>query len=163
MYLSTGFLKMTSWLLAAALVVQPMAGFSCGCIEARRDGAKQPAKRRCCCCCSHAQHACRCCCCGMVAGGKKSRSPQRACCQRGPNHERPLPGVGICRCGLVPPAAPATPPERTPSNDLAAPVLYACGGTIDSPLLHRHEVDFGVPAAFVSASEHCIALCKLLC
>ena len=81
-----GFPKTISWLLAAALVVQPMSGFSCGCSATGADVARRPAKQRCCCCC------------GSVDRGEMSNRPQRTCCQHRPDRDTSAPRACACHC-----------------------------------------------------------------
>ena len=142
MYLSRGFPKTISWLLAAAIAVQPVSGFSCGCNAARADAAKRPARQRCCCGC----------CCGLAHRGEMSNTPHR---------DHALIGRCTCHCGSGAPATPqSTPAQRTHSDDLAAPVLYAYAVTIDSPTVHQGDWAFSLLTHWASASEHCIALCQ---
>ena len=161
MYLSMGVTKVFSWLLAAAMVVQPMSGFSCGCGGASTDSGSQSARQGCRCCCSGSGQQCSCCC-GSAHHDEMVSKPQRTCCQdRADQDNAPL-GVSTCECGSGAPAAPqSVPAERSNTDDLAASTLYACAATVDVPAFHR-DGRANFPTEFASASEHCIALCRLL-
>ena len=162
MYLSTSFPKMLSWLLAAAIAVQPVSGFSCGCGGASADSGSRPARQGCCCCCSGSGQQCGCCC-GSAHHDEMVSKPQRTCCQdRADQDSAPL-GVSTCKCGSGAPAAPQSiPAQRSHTDDLATSVLYACAVTVDLPALHQDGRASNLPTEFASASEHCIALCRLL-
>jgi hypothetical protein len=159
---ATRFTKTISWLLAAALVVQPVSGFSCGCSPAGANAATQSVKHRCC-CRSSADRAQGCYCCRSAEGGKMSNAPRETCCSRQPARDNPASSAAACRCGSgVPVAPPATPAERTQSEDLMAPVLCACLATMDAPTVHQRDWAFSRATDWASASEHCIALGRLL-
>ena len=55
----------------------------------------------------------------------------------------------------------STPAQRTPSDDLAAPALHAYAVALDSPTVHEGDGAFSLLTHWASASEHCIALCRL--
>ncbi len=160
MYLSMGFPKTISWLLAAAIAIQPVSGFSCGCSGASADSGSQPLRRTCCC----GGSAQRCGCCGGSACHNKVVSrPQRTCCQQSPNRENAPPSASVCRCGSGAPAAPqSVPAQRSHTDDLATSALYACAVTVDVPALHQDGRAGNLPTEFASASELCVALCRLL-
>lgn len=160
MYLSTGFPKMISWLLAAAIAVQPVSGFSCGCGGASAESGSRPARQGCSCCGS----AQRCGCCGGSACHSKVVSkPQRTCCQHRADQDNAPSDVSTCKCGSGAPASPqSVPAERSNTDDLAASTLYACAVTVDVLAVHQNGWGCNLSTEFASASEHCIALCRLL-
>jgi hypothetical protein len=162
MYSSMGSPRMLSWLLAAAIAVQPVSGFSCGCGGVSGDSGTRPTRQRCCCCCSGSVQPC--CCCGSSHHGKMVSKPQRTCCQRRADRDRDNApsGVSACKCGSGAPAAPqSVPAERSHTDDLATSVLCAHVVTVDVPVGQQAGWAGNLPTEFASASEHCIALCRL--
>jgi hypothetical protein len=160
MYFSMGLPKVFSWLLAAAIAVQPMSGFSCGCGGASADAGAQPAKQGRC-CCGSAQRSC--CCYYSVRKDKTVSKPQRTCCQQSPKRENAPLGASVCRCGSGTPIAPqSTPAQRSLTDDLATSAVCACAATVDVPAIHQNGWDCNLSTDFASASERCIALCRLL-
>jgi hypothetical protein len=146
--------------LAAAIAVQPVPGFSCGCGPSSADSGTRPASRRCCCCSGSAQ---RCCCCGAARHGETGSKPQRTCCRQRADRDQAPAGVSTCNCGSGAPAAPpSVPAERSHPDDLAASALCAYVVTADVPAVRQQGWAIHLPAEFASASEHCIALCRLL-
>jgi hypothetical protein len=53
------------------------------------------------------------------------------------------------------------PAERAQSDDLAASALHACAVTVDALAIHQDGWAVHSPAEFVSASDRCVALCRL--
>lgn len=162
MYSRMGVPEMLSWLLAAAMVVQPVSGFSCGCGGAGTDSGTRSARHGCCCCCSGAGQ--RCGCCGGSAQHRKVVSkPQGSCCQHRADRDSAPTGVSTCKCGSGAPAAPqSVPAERSNTDDLAVSMLCACVATVDVSAIRQDGRAGNLPTEFASASEHCIALCRLL-
>lgn len=160
MYSSLSFPKTLSWLLAVAIAAQPVSGFSCGCGGATGDSGTQPTKQKCC-CCGLAQ---RCGCCdGSAQHGKVVSKPQQTCCQRRVNRDDASSGALSCKCGSGTPAAPqSVPAQRSHTDDLTTSVLFAHVVTADAPTVHQESWAIHLPTEFASASEHCIALCRLL-
>jgi hypothetical protein len=153
MYSPTGFPKKMYWLLAAAIAIQPVAGFPCTCNAHGTNAAKRPAEQR---------HG-FCCCCGSIRDHKTGSKPQRTCCQNSLDRENDPSNACVCKCRSDAPAAPPlVPAQRNHTDDLATPALYVCTGTINSPTLHQQDWDFSLPTAFASAAEHCTMLCRLL-
>jgi hypothetical protein len=157
MYSSTATRKVCSWLVAAALVVQPVTGFSCGCKGPDAASAAQPASQGCC-CCGLAQ---QCCCCNPARQeAESSKSPETCCQHRAASDPAP---AAACRCWSGVPAGPqSVPGERTQPNDLAASSLWSHVAAADAPAVHRPGWAVILPTAFASASEYCVALCRLL-
>jgi len=150
MYLSMSFPRMFSWLLAAAIAVQPVSGLSCDCRGASSDSGAQPVKQRRCCC-------------GSARHGDLGSRPQRTCCQHRASRDDASSGACVCHGGSSAPAAPqSVPAQRSPTDDLAASVLCAHVVTAEAPTVHQQGWAIRLPTAFASASEHCIALCRLL-
>jgi len=159
MYSSRAFSKMLSWLLATAIAVQPVSGFSCGCGGAkansgprllRRPSSYRSSVRRCgCCCCSAPQ--------GELAG-KPQRTPP-------PHHakrDKTPAGVCTCKCGPGTPAAPqSVPAQHRHTDDLANSVMCVHVVIADATTGHRDGWAITFPTEFASASEHCISLCRL--
>jgi hypothetical protein len=142
--------------LAAVIVVQPVSGIPCACIVRGADTAQRSAKQ---CCCGTTHH----CCCGTTRHEQVSTTTQGACCQHKTNRDSAPHSVRACNCGSSAPAAPqSVPAARSQANDLAIPVLCAYVATVDVPTVHQDSWAVNLPAAFASASEHCVALCKLL-
>jgi hypothetical protein len=153
MYFSAALPRMLSWLLTAAIAVQPALGFSCGCGGATAGSAAQPTRQRSCCCTGAAQ--CRC---GSMADGK----PRRSCCQRRANPDSVPSGARVCHCASGVPASPQSiPVGRSHTDDLAASALYACAVTVDVLALHRDGWAINFPTEFASASDRCVSLCRL--
>ena len=160
MYLARGFPRLVfSWLVAAAVAVQPVWGFSCGCSEAKAGPGAQPVKRRCCCCGTQQCH----CCCGLGHHDEMASHSQRSCCQHQADRANALSGVSTCHCASGVPASPqSVPAPRTQTNDLTASVLCAHFVTTVALTVHQEGWGINLPTKFASASEHCIALGKLV-
>jgi hypothetical protein len=149
MYLSIGFPRTITWLLAATMAVQPLPGFSCGCGAVSADAAKRPAKQSCCCS-------------GTADRSATDGKPRRACCAHHANREDRPSRACACHCGSGAPTAPLpVSAQRGLSDDWAAPVLYTYAAAIDAPVVHRRDWAFGLLTEWASASEQCIALCRL--
>jgi hypothetical protein len=159
MYFPRSFPRTVSWLLAAALAVQPMAGFSCGCSVGRADSVAQPVKPRCGCCCGGL--AGRCCCCASGPRHASDNRPARTCCQHSRSHESAPAGDRVCHCSSRSPSPPTVPAERNHSDDLAASACYAYTVVVDASADHGASWAANRPTEFASASEHCVALCRL--
>ena len=67
-----------------------------------------------------------------------------------------------CKCGSGAPHAAIGPRRASRTNDLAASALYVYAVTVDVPAVHQNSWAINLPAEFASASERCIALCRLL-
>jgi len=143
---------MLSWVLTAVIAVQPAVVFPCTCKAPSGTLSKAPEKQSCC-------HK-------MAGVHKPVGSPpgiaeysppeKRQCCCGGAN-------ASACACKTRAPASPqATPPQRIQSDDFAAFPLSIHGSLPHIvPSIHpTWAVDF-LPA-YVSASERCIFLCRLL-
>lgn len=140
-----GYPNALSCVLAVALAIQPVLAFPCACKAACQEPAKTPAKRSCC----HKTEP------GKSSATMVKYSPhERLCCCSDAN---------VCACKQTAPAPrQATLQQRSHSNECATLPL-----SIDSisPLVvvkcHPTRTDAFLPAC-VSASERCIALCRLL-
>ena len=162
MYSLARFQKTLSCLLAAALAAQPVAGFSCGCNSDTAASGTQPAKPQCSCRCAGSTHGC-CCCCGAAHPKPVDSKPTRSCCQHNANRDKAPSPERVCMCGSGAPVAPqSVPTERNRTDDVTASVLYALAVTADVPAIHQEGRGVNLPTEFASASEHCIALCRLL-
>jgi hypothetical protein len=160
MYHSAPLLKTVTWLLAAAIAVQPVTAFSCGCGGGERTSGSRSSGPRHCCCCGNTGQPCSCC--GSSHGGAIAENTQRSCCRRDVTRDVPA-TAGVCHCSsrAPQPSQPATP-ESAPSHDQVASSFHAYVAAADVPTVHRERWAINPSTAFVSASEHCIALCKLL-
>ena len=159
MYSLAGYPKTFAWLVAAAIAVQPVTGFSCGCGGACAGTGAQSFSKKCCCCCS-AQRSCRCC--GAACHSASFSRPQRTCCQKGADRDRAPANDSTCKCKSGNPAEPqSVPTQRSPADDLTTSSLVAHVATADVLAVHQAGWAINLPTEFASASEHCIALCRL--
>jgi hypothetical protein len=145
-----GYSRTLAWGLAVLVAIQPVAAFPCTCGIACGKPAKAPASRSCC------QKAS-----GLsnpvgspsAVGVRISREKGRCCCS----------GANVCACKLrTPPSAKVTPPQRAQSDDLAT-FSPALDGALPSGVHSGHSMrSVDALPAWVSGSDRCIALCRLL-
>jgi hypothetical protein len=142
-----------AWVLAAAMVLQPMQTFACLCRTSCSASAAAVATRKGCChkaggaFNSSQSH-------GLTA--KCSAAGERHCCCGGPN-------AGPCTCKTHASKIPgATLPQRILSDDLAVSTLCVhCAATdVVRDLRLPWALDY-LPAS-LAASDRCILLCRLL-
>jgi hypothetical protein len=113
-----------------------------------------------CCCCGSAQRSCGCC--GAAHDGAMVDKPQQTCCQNRVDRDSAPSSVSTCKCRSGAPAAPqSVPAERSHADDLATSVLCVHVVTVDVPAVHQNGWASNLPTEFASASERCIALCRL--
>lgn len=145
MYPAKVFSKLLSWLLAGAIALQPMSGFSCGCGGTKANSGPQ---RRCGCCRG------RCCCC-CSAPRPQGTPPQH-------HAKRDKTPAGVCKCGSGTPAAPqSVPTQHRHTDDLANSAMSVHVVIADAAKVHQDGWAITFPTEFASASEHCISLCRL--
>ena len=132
MYSFVGFPRTISWLLAAALAIQPMGGFSCGCQPSRVDAAPQPGKRHCCGCCRMGQRCCCGCCRGLAHRSPTAGEEGRSCCSHNLSRDRAPAEKGICHCSSRSPAPPVVPAERSHADDLVAAASHVYAVVVDA-------------------------------
>jgi hypothetical protein len=162
MYAIKAFPKMLTWLLAVAIAIQPISGFSCGCDAAkvRHDlrAIKRPSAWR----VSVQRHdgGCRCCC--WPDHSMTVNKPQGTDFQSRPSGAIARKGISTCRCGAGNSArSDSLPGQRGPTTDLATSVPCDHFVTADVPPVSEDGGAANLSPRFASASEYCIALRKL--
>jgi len=153
MYSAAQFPKTISWLLAIMLVVQPVSGIPCVCNKQETGAARLPTNCGCCCC---SQGLATCC-------AKLSSQRQPCChCQHKMAPGSAAPTICTCNCESNAPAVPPSlPTQQSKSVELGMPMICAYILTVKTPQVPQEFWALDLPDAFASASEHCIALCRL--
>jgi hypothetical protein len=159
MYFPTRLPRTMSCLLAAAIALQPVTGFSCGCDQGNGNANLRSGAQRRCGCCNGSGQSCGCC--GASHASASPKKPQRSCCHK--EVKPAAPQVGVCHCSSRAPApTQPAPTGRIVLDDQISSPLYGNTVTADLPVIERESWAVNPLTAFVSAAEHCIALCKLL-
>lgn len=142
------FPKALFWLLAAMLTVQPVSGTACDCNKRNTDAGNRPANHGCCC------GEFRCC--------ATSSRPVRTCCKRNTHTDDLSPNAGACTCESSAPSAPASiPTRRSQTVEVAMPTVCTHVLAVEAPQIPQESWAADSAVTFASASEHCIALCRL--
>jgi hypothetical protein len=99
----------------------------------------------------------------MTHDHERTRPQAACCCAHHVKRDSDSAGVHVCKCGCNDPVAPQSmPPQRGQIvDDLATSLWFAQIVTVDLPTARLCGWSSHLAAAFASASEHCISLCKL--
>ena len=146
-----------SWLLVVALAPHPFSVGGCHCDTQSAEVAKPSPIRPVCCCCSPAQ------------GNATDDTPSATCCasprtrrQGNCSSDHKQHTSCNCACGSRTTHAPQSAPgERSHAKQLRSQSIDGHVSTHAAPVVLQAASSIDRPVAFASASEHCIALCRL--